>query len=255
MDIPAERAPAPQKFNPVVFKRACSSCSLRELCLPIGLEGPDMDRLDGMVTKRRPVRRGEHAFRVGTPFQFLYAIRRGFFKTYELQEDGQEHITGFHMAGEIIGMDAISTDRNGCNAVALEDSELCDIPFQQLETLCRELPALQHQFHKLMSREIIRDHGVITLLGGMRAEGRIAAFLLNLSQRYAARGYSATEFNLRMTRAEIGHYLGMKLETVSRTLSRFQEQGVITVNNRSLRLNDLARLRQMLGREECSNQG
>jgi len=99
-----------------------------------------MDRLDGMVSKRRPVQRGEHAFRVGAPFQFLYAIRRGFFKTYELQEDGQEHITGFHMTGEIMGMDAISTDHNSCNAVALEDSELCEIPFQQLETLCREIP-------------------------------------------------------------------------------------------------------------------
>ena len=242
------------RVNAVGLKLACSSCSLRELCLPIGLEGPDMDRLDGMVNKRRPVQRGEHAFRVGAPFQFLYAIRRGFFKTYELQEDGQEHITGFHMTGEIMGMDAISTDHNSCNAVALEDSELCEIPFQQLETLCREIPALQHQFHKLMSREIIRDHGVIMLLGGMCAEERLAAFLLNLSRRYAARGYSATEFNLRMTRAEIGHYLGMKLETVSRTLTKFQEQDLIVVNNRSVKLNDTARLRQLIGREECARQ-
>ncbi len=234
------------------LKQACSSCSLRELCLPIGLESTDMDRLDRLVTRRKHMQRGEHVFRVGAPFQFLFAIRTGFFKTYELQEDGQEHITGFHMAGEIIGMDAISTDQNTCNAVALEDSELCEIPFPQLEGLCREIPALQHQFHKLMSREIIRDHGIMMLLGGMRAEERLAAFLLNLSQRYAARGYSASEFHLRMTRAEIGHYLGMKLETVSRTLTKFQEQGLITVNNKHVELQDLVRLRQVMNREDCA---
>ncbi len=234
------------------LKQACSNCSLRELCLPIGLEASDMDRLDRLVTRRKHMQRGEHVFRVGAPFQFLFAIRTGFFKTYELQEDGQEHITGFHMAGEIIGMDAISTDHNTCNAVALEDSDLCEIPFPQLEGLCREIPALQHQFHKLMSREIIRDHGIMMLLGGMRAEERLAAFLLNLSQRYAARGYSATEFHLRMTRAEIGHYLGMKLETVSRTLTKFQEQGLITVNNKHVELQNLARLHQVMNREEAA---
>ena len=234
------------------LKQACSICSLRELCLPIGLDASDMDRLDRLVTKRKHMRRGEHAFRVGAPFQFLYAIRTGFFKTYELQEDGQEHITGFHMAGEIIGMDAISTDHNTCNAVALEDGELCEIPFPQLEGLCREIPALQHQFHKLMSREIIRDHGVMMLLGGMRAEERLAAFLLNLSQRYAVRGYSATEFHLRMTRAEIGHYLGMKLETVSRTLTKFQEQGLIMVDNKHVELLDAVRLRQIMSREDVA---
>ncbi len=234
------------------LKQACSNCSLRELCLPIGLEDTDMSRLDHLVARRRHTQRGEHVFRVGAPFQGLFAIRSGFFKTYELQEDGQEHITGFHMAGEIIGMDAISTEYNTCNAVALEDSELCEIPFARLESLCREIPALQHQFHKLMSREIIRDHGIMMLLGGMRAEERLAAFLLNLSQRYAARGYSATEFNLRMTRAEIGHYLGMKLETVSRTLTKFQEQGLIAVNNKHLALHDLARLRRVMNRESCA---
>ena len=239
-------------MNAAGLKQACSNCSLRELCLPIGLESSDMDRLDHLVTRRKHIQRGEHVFRVGAPFQFLFAIRTGFFKTYELQEDGQEHITGFHMAGEIIGMDAISSDQNTCNAVALEDSELCEIPFPQLEGLCSEIPALQHQFHKLMSREIIRDHGIMMLLGGMRAEERLAAFLLNLSQRYAARGYSASEFHLRMTRAEIGQYLGMKLETVSRTLTKFQEQGLISVNNKHVELQDLVRLRQVMSREECA---
>ena len=253
MDIPNQHPLNRQMVNPNGLKQACSSCSLRELCLPIGLDGEGIDKLDHLVSRRRHLRRGDHAFRVGNQFQFLYAIRTGFFKTYELQEDGQEHITGFHMTGEIIGMDAISSDHNTCNAVALEDSDLCEIPFSQLESLCREIPALQHQFHKLMSREIIRDHGIMMLLGGMRAEERLAAFLLNLSQRYAARGYSATQFHLRMTRAEIGHYLGMKLETVSRTLTRFQELGMITVNNKFVELHDAAKLRQLMNREECAN--
>jgi len=252
MDTPNQQPLNKIMMNANGLKQACSSCSLRELCLPIGLEASDMDRLDRLVTRRKHVQRGEHVYRVGAPFQFLFAIRTGFFKTYELQEDGQEHITGFHMAGEIIGMDAISSDHNTCNAVALEDSEMCEIPFPQLEGLCREIPALQHQFHKMMSREIIRDHGIMMLLGGMRAEERLAAFLLNLSQRYAARGYSATEFHLRMTRAEIGHYLGMKLETVSRTLTKFQEQGLITVSNKHIELQDLVRLRQVMNREDCT---
>ena len=231
-------------------KQACSNCCQRERCLPIGLEGPDLDRLDSLVTRRKHMQRGDHVFRAGAPFQSLFAIRTGFFKTYELQEDGQEHITGFHMAGEIIGMDAISTVHNACNAVALEYSEICEIPFPQLEILCREIPALQHQFHKLMSRVIIQGHGIMMLLGGMSAEERLAAFFLNLSQLYATRGYSATDFHLRMTRDEIGHYLGMKLETVSRTLAKFQRQRLITVNGRHIELQDLVRLRQVMNREE-----
>ncbi len=252
MDASNQQPVNKMTISPGGLKQACSSCSLRELCLPIGLDAGELDRLDRMVTRRKHMQRGEHVFRVGAPFQFLFAIRTGFFKTYELQDDGQEHITGFHMAGEIIGMDAISTDHNTCNAVALEDSDLCEIPFPQLESLCREIPALQHQFHKLMSREIIHDHGIMMLLGGMRSEERLAAFLLNLSQRFSARGYSASEFHLRMTRAEIGHYLGMKLETVSRTLTKFQEQGLIAVNNKHVELLDLVRLRQLMNREECS---
>lgn len=235
-------------------KLACSNCCQRERCLPIGLEGPDLDRVNNLVIRHRHLQRGEHAFWSGAPFQLLFAIRTGFFKTYELQEDGQEHITGFHMAGEIIGMDSISAAYNTCNAIALEDSELCEIPFLQLEELCREIPALQHQFHRQMSRVIIHNHGIMMLLGGMSAEERLAAFLLNISQLYAARGYSATDFYLRMKRIEIGNYLGMKLETVSRTLAKFQEHGLITVNNRHVWLLDLERLRRVVTRKDIVGQ-
>lgn len=235
------------------LKHSCTTCSLRELCLPIGLSGEELEQLDGLVSVRKTLARGEFAFRMNTPFQALYAIRSGFFKTYDLHMDGTEQVTGFQMAGEIIGMDAISTEHHACNAVALENSELCEIPFSSLENLTRQLPTLQHQFHKLMSREIIRDHGIMTLLGTMNAEQRLATFLLNLSQRFAIRGYSATRFVLRMSRTEIGNYLGMQLETVSRTLSKFQENGLINVQNKALELKEMEHLRKLAQRENCSS--
>ena len=152
-------------------------------------------------------------------------MRSGFFKTTLVMEDGRDQVTGFHMAGDMLGMDGIGPDQHSCNAVALEDSEVCVIPFGRLEELSREIDVLQQHFHKVMSREIVREHGVMLLLGSMRAEERLAAFLLNLSQRFTSRGYSPSEFNLRMTREEIGSYLGLKLETVSRVFSKFQEDG------------------------------
>ena len=230
------------------LKTACSSCSLRELCLPVGLSEDDMSRLDSLVFVRRPIKRGDYLFRAGERFASLYAARAGFFKTKLLLEDGREQVTGFHMAGELMGMDGIGTERHTCDAVALEDSEVCVIPYDRLEGLSREMEALQHHFHKVMSREIVREHGVMMLLGSMRAEERLAAFLLNLSQRLSVRGYSPHEFNLRMTREEIGSYLGLKLETVSRAFSKFQEDGLVGVQQKNIRILDPAGLRTMVGR-------
>jgi CRP/FNR family transcriptional regulator len=230
------------------LKTACSNCSLRELCMPVGLSVEEMSKLDDLVFLRRSVKRGEHLFRVGEPFDSLYAARTGFFKTKLLLEDGREQVTGFHMAGELMGMDGIGTERHTCDSVALEDSEVCVIPFERLEGLSREVEALQHHFHKVMSREIVREHGVMMLLGSMRAEERLAAFLLNLSQRLSTRGYSPTEFILRMTREEIGSYLGLKLETVSRVFSKFQEEGLIAVHQKNIRILDPKRLRETVGR-------
>jgi len=228
---------------------ACSSCSLRELCMPVGLSEADLGQLDQLVFVRRSFRRGEHLFRLGDRFQSLYAVRSGFFKTHILMEDGREQVTGFQMAGELLGLDGISTERHSCDAVALENSEVCVMPFDRLEHLGRELEALQRHLHKVMSREIVREHGVMMLLGSMRAEERLAAFLLNLSHRLGARGYSPHEFILRMTREEMGSYLGLKLETVSRLLSRFQEEGLITVQQKNVRIQDSAGLRRIVGNE------
>src|SRR6185369_630156 len=218
-----------QPLSPSALKAACSNCGLRELCLPVGFSEPDMQRLDGLVTQRRSVKRGDLLYESGQHFEALYAVRTGFFKTCTSSEDGREHVTGFQMAGELLGLDGISTDRHTCAAVALEDSQVCVIPYQELETLSRDFTELQRQFHRIMGREIVRDHGVMMLLGSMRAEERLAAFLLNLAQRLKARGFSSTALVLRMTREEIGTYLGLKLETVSRCFSKFHEDGVLKV--------------------------
>lgn len=228
------------------IRQACSNCSLRELCLPIGMTREEMRQIDQLVTQGRPIRRGEYLYRAGQRFHSLYAVRLGFFKTSIISEDGREQVTGFHMNGELMGLDAISTTRHTCDAVALEDGEICELPFTDMETLARRIPALQHHLYRMMSREIVRDHSVMLLLGNMKAEERIAAFLLNLSHRFEQRGYSHSSFHLRMTREEIGSYLGLKLETVSRTLSRFQEQGLIKVQNRLIDLSDEDGLRLLV---------
>jgi CRP/FNR family transcriptional regulator len=215
---------------------------LRELCLPAGLEAGDIDALEALVNRRRTVQRGAYMFRNDMPLQSLYAVRSGFFKTSISNPDGCEQIAGFHMPGDLMGLDAIGSGRHVCDAVALEDCEVCEMPLDALETLSRKIPSLQQHFHRMLSREIVRDHGMMLLLGSMRAQERLAAFLLNLSQRFAARGYSSAEFMLRMTRGEIGSYLGLKLETVSRTLMRMQTQGLIEVQNRQIRIVDAQKL-------------
>lgn len=233
------------------LKVACSSCNLRELCLPVGLHNDELQRLDAMVGERRSLKRGAALYNSGDAFVSLYAVRTGFFKTRVNAEDGRDQVTGFQMAGELLGFDGIGSDRHTCDAVALEDSQVCVIPFSQLESLSREFGGLQRQLHKVMSREIVREHGVMLLLGSMRAEERLATFLLNLTQRLLARGFSSTTLILRMTREEIGSYLGLKLETVSRAFSKFQDDGVLEVKQRHLRVLDEAALRQLVNRSGC----
>lgn len=218
------------------LKAACSNCNLRELCLPVGLSLADFEKLEELVATRKRVKRGESLFRAGDRFESLYAVRLGFLKSTVMSSDGREQVTGFHMAGELVGLDGISSETHSCDTVALEDTEVCVIPYERLEEVAGAVPMLRNHFHKVMSREIVREHGVMLLLGSMHAEERLAAFLLNLSQRFEARGYSRTEFVLRMTRAEIGSFLGLKLETVSRVLSRFAQDGLIEVNQKHVRI-------------------
>ncbi len=240
------------RMNPHTIKVACSNCNLRELCMPLGLSNEEIDRLDDVVANRRKIKRGTALFRNGEKFTSLYAIRTGFFKTCVASEDGRDQVTGFQMAGEIIGLDGIVNDHHSCDAVALEDAEVCVMPFDRIEELSREINGLQRHVHKIMSREIVREHGVMLLLGSMRAEERLAAFLLNLVQRLHARGFSSSELILRMTREEIGSYLGLKLETVSRTFSKFMEDGIIEVKQRHVRIVDTEALARLVNHQtEC----
>jgi CRP/FNR family transcriptional regulator, anaerobic regulatory protein len=233
------------------IKVACSSCNLRELCMPVGLNQLELDKVDELVAQRRIVKRGTSLFHTGEHFTSLYAIRSGFFKTCLTTEDGRDQVTGFQMAGEIIGLDGIVNDRHTCDALALEDSEVCVMPFDQIENISREVNALQHHVHKIMSREIVRENSVMLLLGSMRAEERVAAFLLNLVQRLEARGFSKSDFVLRMTREEIGSFLGMKIETVSRTFSKFADEGLISVNQRNIHIKDADALRRLVSPHTC----
>lgn len=239
------------KMNQEKIKVACSNCNLRELCMPMGFDPDDMQKLDEVVATRIKVKQGSHLFSDGDTFTSLYAIRTGFFKTSVTSEDGREQVTGFQMAGEIVGLDGIVNDQHNCNAIALEDAEVCVMPFANVEDLSREFPVLQRHMHKIMSREIVRENSVMMLLGNMRAEERLAAFLLNLVQRLHARGFSQSEFVLRMSREEIGSYLGMKLETVSRTFSKFSEEGVIEVKQRYVRILEPDALKKIFNPQTC----
>jgi len=227
------------------FAVTCSSCNLRELCLPAGLSADELERVENVVYARRRVARGESVFKAGSEFNAIYAVRSGFFKTSLIDGDGREQVTGFFMGGELLGMDGIDGSYHG-TAIALEDSEVCIMPYALIEEMSRDIPALQRRLYAVLAREIARDHGVMMLLGSMRAEERLATFLLNLSRRFVRRGYSATEFHLRMTREEIGSYLGLKLETVSRLFSAFQKDGLIEVQQKYVRIRDIAGVERVL---------
>jgi CRP/FNR family transcriptional regulator len=227
------------------MKAACKDCSLRELCLPLGLSEPDLSSLDKMVKRRRTLKKGEMLYRFGDPLHSLYAIRNGALKTTGLIEDGRAQITGFYLPGELLGIDAINTDHHPCSAEALETSEVCDIPYSALEDLAQKVPGLQHQLLRIMSREIVRDEEMLMMLGRMSAEERLASCLMSFSRRFARLGNAAVEFRLSMSRQDLGDYLGLALETVSRLLSRFQDDGLIDVHGRQIVLRDVDRLRSM----------
>jgi len=243
---------APIQFVPAAKARSaapaatlttlCSSCHLKDLCLPCGMSAPTVERLDGLRFARRRVKAGQALYHAGDGFQFIYAVRSGTFKSHLASADGREQVSGFSMAGELMGLDGLAQGRHASTATALEDAEICAIPYEHLMELAASNPELQRVVARLMSREIVREHSLMLLLGSMNAEERLAAFLLNVSQRMKARGWSATEFHLRMSRAEIGSYLGMKLETVSRTFSQFVQQRRLAVDKRHIRILDLEAL-------------
>lgn len=235
--MPFPRSEAPDRTAPL--KTLCSTCHLKDLCLPCGLAGDEIQRLDGLAFARRRLKEGQALFREGEQFQSVHAVRSGTFKTTFVLKDGREQVTGFPMAGELLGLDGLAHGSHASSATALEDAEVCTIPYARLRDLAVESPQLRNVISRLMSREIVRDQGLMMLLGSMNAEERLASFLLNISQRLKARGYSPREFHMRMSRAEIGSYLGMKLETVSRTFSAFHHQGLLEVDKKHVRILDM----------------
>ncbi|MGY8525215.1 fumarate/nitrate reduction transcriptional regulator Fnr [Paracidovorax citrulli] len=226
----------------------CSTCSIGQLCLPVGMSAQDVEKMDALVQDRVRVRKGDTLFRLGDPLVALYAIRFGTLKTHVTMEDGRSQVTGFYLPGEVVGFDGLQQMKHTSDATALEDTEVCVVRYDEMQRVSASLPSLQHQFMRLMSKEITQDQVMLITLGSMRAEERLAGFLVNLSERLAARGYSPSEFVLRMSREEIGSYLGLKLETVSRLFSRFAEAGLIQVRQRHVKLIDMAGIRQVFGR-------
>ena len=235
------RISAPRKYTV-----SCSSCNLRELCLPGAVDAQDLARIENLVYARRRVKRGETLYQAGGRSSAAYAIRSGFFKTSLLDGEGHEQVSGFFMGGELLGLDALGSGLHHSSAVALEDSEVCVLPYALIEELSREIAALQRHLHTVLAREIVRDHGVMVLLGSMRAEERLATFLINLSRRFLRRGYSSSDFHLRMTREDIGSYLGLKLETVSRLFTQFHKNGLIEVDQKHVRILDIRGLERVL---------
>jgi CRP/FNR family transcriptional regulator, anaerobic regulatory protein len=234
-------------LSPGPRARSCASCSVKRACLPCGLDVTDIAAFSRLATVKRKILRGASLFRAGDALQALYAVHSGAFKTVSVSRDGQEKVTGFYFPGEMLGLDAINTRTQGYGANALEDSEVCVLPFEPLQRMAQVVPALQQQLFRALSADISRDQGLMLLLGGMSAEQRLAAFLLSLSRRYRKLGYSPDRFVLRMPREDIGSYIGLTLETVSRLVSRFQREKLIRIRCRDVQIIDMRRLTEVLG--------
>jgi CRP/FNR family transcriptional regulator len=257
---PAAESAAPPPLVPVVRLRPvreacvphpsvvqCSGCRLRSQCLTAELDGDALDRVDGRLTSvRRKVAQGETLFHAGDSFDAVFAVWTGFFKTVVATRQGREQIAGFLMAGDLIGLKGIDAGRHAVDAVALQDSQVCVIPYSGLQALAREAPSLQQQLLRLMSRKIVNDHSTMLHLGSLSADERVAAFLLELGARLEARGYSGSSLVLPMGRADVGSYLGLTPETVSRAFSRFQAGGLLRVSLRQIRITDLEGLRHVV---------
>lgn len=225
----------------------CQNCSISELCLPFSLNDKELDVLDKIIDRKRPIHKGEQIFQDGEKMQALYAIRSGTFKTFTVNEQGEEQITGFHLAGDLLGFDAIAESEHPSFAKALETSMVCEIPYNTLDTLSNSMPKLKKQILRLMSSEIRSDQEMLTLLNRKNAEQRLATFISALSSRYQARGLSSVEFRLSMTRSDIGNYIGLTVETISRLFNRFHKSGLIKIDGKLVSILDIDQLNDVAG--------
>lgn len=218
------------------LRRNCSNCSLRQLCLPAGIGPDDVERLDRVVKRRKPVNRGEHLFRVGSPLARIYVAREGTFKTVACSEDGEEQVIGFHLPGELIGLDALGEGEHRCDAIALESARVCEVPLEDLHSVAAQVPGLQRQLLRVIGRSMARDQDHLEMMSRRQANDRVMLFLHSLSQRLETLGKDGSAFSLPMTREDIGSYLGLVIETVSRSFTKLQDDGVIAVRGRQVRL-------------------
>lgn len=225
----------------------CQECSIAQLCIPYSLNETELDRLDRIIERKKPIQKGEELFAAGEPMRCLYAIRSGTIKTYTITEQGDEQITGFQLAGDLVGFDAINRGIHPSFAQALETSMVCEIPYEVLDDLSSAMPKLRHQMMRLMSNEICGDQNMILLLSKKNAEERLAAFIFGLSNRFAQRGFSPREFRLTMTRGDIGNYLGLTVETISRLLGRFQKSELINVKGKYITIVNHDQLSELAG--------
>ena len=225
----------------------CKDCSLATLCLPLSLDMQDLDALDNIVKRSRPMKKGDFLFRQGDTFASVYAVRSGSLKTFSVTDCGQEQITGFHLPSEFVGLSGMDTELYPVSAIALETTSICEIPFDRLDELSASLPQLRRQLMRIMSREIRDDQQMMMLLSKKTADERIATFLVNLSARFRARGYSPQQFRLAMSRNEIGKYLGLAVETVSRVFTRFQQSGLLEAEGKEVNLINLIEICALAG--------
>jgi CRP/FNR family transcriptional regulator len=228
------------------IKVSCANCSLSELCLPRGMGPEALEKLENIVKRAAPLQRGDVLFRAGEEFKGVYAVRSGLVKVFVTADDGEEQIVGFFLPGEMLGLDAVETQVHTCNAVALETSSYCAVPFSELSEVCKEIPELQNQLFRIMSRELSSENQLLLTLGKKNSEEKVATFLLTISTRYHQLGYSANEFKLEMSRQEIGNYLGITFETVSRVFSRLQRNGIIKVNRKAIKITDMVALKNLV---------
>jgi CRP/FNR family transcriptional regulator len=226
----------------------CSTCMMGHVCLPVGMPAHDVEQLDTLVKERIRIEKGQALYRHGETLNALFGLRSGSLKTLLEEANGNQQITGFFLPGEIVGLDGMIEGEHSSTAIAMEDSEVCVVRVQDIDEISRYVPSLQHQVRRLMSKEIARSHQVLLALGSMRSEQRLAALLSNLSQRLAILGYSPTDFVMRMSREEIGNYLGLTLETISRLFSRFARDGVIRISQREVKILDMHALNELVGK-------
>ncbi len=240
------------KYDTQKIKTTCSTCGLFDLCLPAGLEKLDLDRLENAISRSNPVQKGEVIFHMGDPFNSLYAVRSGTAKLVRVHETGEEQILGFYISGELLGFDAIEEKQYKSTAVALETMSYCAFPFSRVEELSQLIPGLQHQIFRLMSKKLSIENDMLLSICNQKADERVATFLLGMSERFHKLGYSAREFKLSMSRQEIAVYLGLTIETVSRIISRFQKEKILTIHRKSIVIEDREGLKFVS--HSCQNQ-